>query len=323
MEHKTTTAFSTKASDEGVVETIFAVMGNVDLGNDIIHPGAFSKTFQERGRRVKVLDHHQARSVRDVIGVPLELRELSRAELPADVLDAYPEANGGAWARVQFLMDTPEGEGAFKRIKAGALSEWSFGYDALDHDFSTVKQDGKDVTVRNLRTLKLWELSPVVFGMNPATTTVSAKDAGPSEEKPYNIFEQEGRYCVYKVNTQSGRPDGEALGCFDSQEEALAQMRALYANEPDAAEKEETPSLRLKENDMQLIMGRFDQIEQMIQERYVPAPEQENHDAPAELQQAADDTPTDEPAGPDIPPTEERLALVEQLAQEMRHLEVE
>jgi len=320
MEHKTTTAFSTKTSDEGIVETVFAVMGNVDLGNDMIHPGAFSKTFQERGRKVKVLDHHQARSVRDVIGKPLELRELNKSELPQGVLDAYPEATGGAWAKVQFLMDTPEGDGAFKRIKAGVVGEWSFGYDALDHDYSTVKQDGKDVTIRNLRTVKLYELSPVIWGMNDATMTVSAKTS-PTEEKPWNIFEQDGQYCVYKVSTQTGRPDGEALGCFDSQEEALAQMRALYANEPEAADKESAPDLTLKEDDMQLIMGRFDQLTEMLQAHL--APTQNDLDAPADPEQAADDTPEDDAAGPDIPPTEERLAMLEQLATEMRHLEVE
>ena len=232
MEHKTTQAFETKVSDEGIVETVFAVMGNVDLGNDVIHPGAFAKTFTERGHKVKVLDHHQAQSVKDVIGKPLELRELSREQLPQAVLDAHPDATGGAWAKVQFLMDTPEGEGAFKRIKAGAISEWSFGYDALDKDFSTIKRNGKDVTVRNLRTVKLYELSPVVWGMNSGTMTVSAKaNDMPTEGKPWNVFREGSQYCVYKVNEETGEAVGESLGCHETRDEALAQMRALYANE--------------------------------------------------------------------------------------------
>ena len=259
MEHKTVQTFETKITDEGIVETIFAVMGNVDLGNDMIHNGAFAKTFTEHGRKVKVLDHHQAQSVRDVIGKPLELRELDRAELPEAVTDAYPEATGGAWAKVQFLMDTPEGDGAFKRIKAGVVNEWSFGYDALDADFSTVKQDEADITIRNLRTLKLYELSPVVFAMNPATTTVSAK-------------------TVLEEPVEDDPPASEPA--------------------PD---------------DLQWVRDRFELLEGRID-----AQGKEDHDAPPEG--AADDTPTDDAAGPDIPPTAERMAMVETLRQEFEQL---
>jgi len=184
MDHKQTTGFTTKLdADQGIVETVFAVMGNVDQGNDIIHNGAFTKTFSERGRKVRVLDQHRTDSVLRVIGKPVAFREMSRDELPGSLLDEYPDATGGAWAKIQFLMDTPEGEGAFKRIKSGAISEWSFGYDALDFDHSTVRKDDADITVRNLKTIKLYELSPVLFGMNPATTTLSAKeDAGEGGE---------------------------------------------------------------------------------------------------------------------------------------------
>jgi HK97 family phage prohead protease len=437
MEHKTTQAYETKVTDEGIVETVFAVMGNVDLGNDVLHPGAFAKTFTERGHKVKVLDHHQARSVRDVIGKPLELRELPKEQLPQAVLDAHPDATGGAWARVQFLMDTPEGEGAFKRIKAGAIGEWSFGYDALDKDFETIKQNGQDVSIRNLRTVKLYELSPVIWAMNDGTMTLSAKesDGAPSEEKPWNVFEQDGQFCVYQVNVQSGKPTGEALGCHETQEEALEQIRALYASEGgkgngeggedkavmktegdgqhpashylvvEDAEKPSTWHLRVRDADGSVshrLMGaawaalhggyrgnRYQgpgkaealaKLKRLYEREGMDTPKmwtpwygpvcpdcakevgpfwrltmdsiiehpcifcqmptkalhdtasnpdwilkkQDNNDdsdAPAE-EQAADDTPEDEGAGPDIPPTSERLALIAQLKRELELLEV-
>jgi hypothetical protein len=104
------------------------------------------------------------------------MREISRAELPGELLDKYPEATGGAWARTQFLMETPEGKGAFIRLKEGAIDEWSFAYDALDVDYSKVQANGREITARNIRTVRLYEYSPVLWGMNPATTTISAKD---------------------------------------------------------------------------------------------------------------------------------------------------
>jgi len=177
MEHKTVSGFVTKADEaQGIIECFFAIFGNIDQGDDIIHPGAFTKTFAERGGKVKVLDAHRTDSImRAIAKPPLMLREARREELPAELLTKHPDAAGGAFAKVQMLMDTPEGRGAFIRLRDKAVDEWSFGYDVLDVDFSQAMKDGKEITVRNLRTLKLYEISAVLFGMNEATTTVSAK----------------------------------------------------------------------------------------------------------------------------------------------------
>jgi len=237
MERKTVQAFDIKIADadQGIVETVFAVMGNIDDGNDVLHPGAFTKTFTERGHKVRVLDAHQTDSIMRVLGKPLELRELNTGELPGDLKTRHPDANGAAWARVQFLMETPEGKGAFERIKAGAVDEWSFGYDALDKDYSKGIKDGKEVNVRNLRTVKLYELSPVLWGMNPATMTMSAKaDVEPEDGKPWRaVHGSDGKWRVYKLDAD-GEPTGDALGTHDSEGLAQAQVRALYANEPKA-----------------------------------------------------------------------------------------
>lgn len=172
-EFKTVPAIQIKLDeDQGIVDHLVAVMGNLDLGGDVIHPGAFTKTIQERGHKVRVVDSHNYDSALDVVGKPVALWEVSREDLPPDVVKDFPEATGGLMARTQFLMDTEEGRGIFNRIKAGAIDEWSIGYDAVDHDFS----NSDNGPIRNLRQIRLWEYSPVVFGMNPATTTLNAKD---------------------------------------------------------------------------------------------------------------------------------------------------
>jgi len=176
MEHKQTEATIIATDEaEGIVEAIWAVMGNVDQGGDIIHPGAFTKTFNERGSKIRVLDQHRTDSVMSAVGIVKELKELHPAELPQEILERYPEATGGAWGKFQFLLDTPEGKGVFTRIQKGAIQEWSFGYDAIEKDESTIYQGGQKTPVRNLRAIKLYEVSPVLWGMNSATTTTSAK----------------------------------------------------------------------------------------------------------------------------------------------------
>lgn len=169
----------------GVVEAIVSVFGVIDDGDDLIHPGAFVKTLVERGGRVRVLDHHNSRSTLNIVGRPLEMREVGRDDLPLSILAKHPEATGGLYTKTQYLIETNEGRGVYQRIKSGALGEYSIGIDPLDVDMSKVTgADGKPRVVRNIRQVRLWEYSPVVWGMNPATATVSVKSADDAPETP-------------------------------------------------------------------------------------------------------------------------------------------
>lgn len=179
IEHKAAQCFAIKADDQGVAEGIVAVMGNVDDGNDRIWQGAFVKTLAERGLKAKVLDQHNTHSVSCILGHPVEIREVGRDQLPADLLAQYPDATGGLYAKTKFNLDTTAGSDAFAHIKAGEIDQWSIGYEALDVDYSSEMVKGKRCAVRNIRTIKLYEYSPVLWGMNTATTTLSAKGAVP------------------------------------------------------------------------------------------------------------------------------------------------
>lgn len=176
--------------DKGIVDEIFAVFGNIDYGGDIIETGAFAKTLNESRlaglKRIKVLDSHNLDSISHVIGVPLSIEEVGRDGLPAEVRSRFPDATGGVKATTQYLLDTPEGLGAFNRIKAGAVTERSFGFNIVQSKHEKVKAvkgddgyrldpDGEEITIRRLKEVRLMEYSVVIFGMNPATATVGVK----------------------------------------------------------------------------------------------------------------------------------------------------
>lgn len=173
---------------QGIIDAVVNVFGIVDLGDDIIHNGAYTKTLNERGNKVKVrvLDSHKTDSIMRVIGKPLEIREIGRDELfslSPDVKAKHPEATGGLFTRTQFLMDTPEGEGAFKRLASGAIDEWSIALDPLDVEYGKVTVEGKDRSVRHIRQIRLYEYSPVIWGMNQATVTTDVKSE-PDKTEP-------------------------------------------------------------------------------------------------------------------------------------------
>jgi len=183
-EFKTIPAYvKTVNEDEGIVTHLISVYGNEDSGQDIAHKGMFTKTIRERKDQIRVVDNHNKSSVLDVVGKPLKMYEVGRGELPDDVLVRFPDATGGLMADTQFLMDTPEGKGTFIRLKAGAISEFSFAYDAINVDFE--QQGGKKI--RHLREVRLWEYGPVIFGMNSAAVAVSAK----TEVEPITLEVQE------------------------------------------------------------------------------------------------------------------------------------
>lgn len=172
--------FITKVDAEaGIVDAIVSTMGVLDYGEDVIENGAYLKTIQERGSKIKVLNSHNTYSIFDAIGVCLALREIGRDELPAELLAQFPEATGGLLTTTQYLLNTPEGRGAFERIKAGVISEYSIGYQAIKTEYRDVMDSsGFKVNARILKEIKLYEYSPVLWGMNPATMTTGVKSAG-------------------------------------------------------------------------------------------------------------------------------------------------
>lgn len=142
------------------VEGYAAVFGNLDLGADVIHPGAFTKTLAERGNRVVFLWQHDTA---EPLGKLLELRE---------------DARGLFFKAV--ISDTARGRDALALLRDGAISGMSIGYDAIAGgvDFSKTA-DG--LTIRNLRELRLWEISLVSLPMNEAAGVTALKEHAPAE----------------------------------------------------------------------------------------------------------------------------------------------
>lgn len=173
MEFKNSPQF-TKSIDGRVVTGVCAVFGNVDHASDRLHPGAFSKTIAEGERRIKHLWNHGADGW-DYFCTPpianiLELREISRNELPQAVTDKAPDATGGLLVRREYLQ-TPRGDEVLTNLKAGVPLEMSFGFDPIKWDWETVDSgQPTEYRLRNLREVRLWDTSDVNFGMNPATS---------------------------------------------------------------------------------------------------------------------------------------------------------
>ena len=170
--------------DTGIVDAYVSVMGIVDedIPPDMIELGAFKKTIQERGpagsNKIRVLHQHRWD---EVVGKPLSLVEHSREQLPTELLEKYPSATGGLFAQTQFVLDVQRAREDFALYKAGAMDEWSIGFDTIDSDMD---KDDNSVAFRRIKEVRMWEYSPVTWGANQATITTNVKDNERGDDAP-------------------------------------------------------------------------------------------------------------------------------------------
>jgi HK97 family phage prohead protease len=161
MIHKTMIA-SAKAIDEaeGIVEAYTNTMGVMDADGDIVEPTAFDKSIREN-LPIPVLSGHD------------------QGKLVGKVIFAQPKYIEGdeyrLFTRMQFNMDTESGRDAYSNVAGDFVREWSVGFNIPKE--SDVSQEGSDVStvLRRIANLDWVEVSSVIRGSSPSTSTVAAK----------------------------------------------------------------------------------------------------------------------------------------------------
>jgi uncharacterized protein len=139
--------------DAGTFVGLGAVYGNVDLGNDVIDPGAFSRTLSA-GKSFPVLWQHDPSN-------PIGSCKIT-------------DTREGLQVNGTLMLSDPTAQKAYTFMKAGVVKGLSIGYDTLQ---STYEGD-----VRHLTELRLWEISCVTFPMNESAQ-VSAVKAMADDER--------------------------------------------------------------------------------------------------------------------------------------------
>lgn len=172
MEYKAIQLETKEIADDGrTVTGISAVFGNIDFTGDRLHRGAFKKTLKESAGKFRHLWQHDM--AQPPTAVIKELTEVGVSGLPDSVREKFPDATGGLMV-VRKYLDTPRGNEILAGITSGAIGEMSFAYDALKYDFEQDKETG--LQIRNLREVRLYETSDVLWGANPATVASKSVD---------------------------------------------------------------------------------------------------------------------------------------------------
>ncbi len=180
-----------KTDDETrTIEGFAAVFNNVDNGNDIILPGAFTKTLK-KSKPVMLWQH--------------------RTDMPIGVWDDLEETEKGLYGKGR-IIDTALGLDAFKLIKGKAVKGLSIGYSTKKYEIDQNKG------VRKLIEVELFEVSPVTFPMNDKAqiTRVKGREMTIREFEEYlreGGFSQQDATTValrgFKSLSTQGEPDQE------------------------------------------------------------------------------------------------------------------
>lgn len=144
--------FEIKSSDDtGNFEGYASVFNNIDLGDDIIVPGAFTKVKTTRAGRLKLALFHDL------------TRLIGSAEFEQDDYGLF--LKGKVNLNVSYARD------AYELMKEGTLDSMSIGFNTLHADYE--ERHGR--AVRIIKEAELWEASIVPFGMNPEAQVISVK----------------------------------------------------------------------------------------------------------------------------------------------------
>ncbi len=141
--------------DPSVLTGYASTFGNVDLGGDVVMPGAFAKTvaYLKAGNTIPFLADHIA----------------ATSHLLGSIFDADEDRNG-LKIKVR-LSKAPSVVDVTTKMKEGHLNRMSIGYETMEEKF----EDRDGARVRLLVEVKLWETSAVVFPMNPEAVIQGVK----------------------------------------------------------------------------------------------------------------------------------------------------
>ena len=171
---------------QGIVEAYVNTMGIKDADGDIIDPGAFNA------------------SIKSNLPIPV-LAGHDQSKLVGKVIFAQPEPSGAGdehrlYTRMQMNLDTQAGQEAYSNIAGEYIREWSVGFNLPAGDAVVYDRAGK-TTVRRILDLDWVEVSAVIRGASPSTSTIAAK-------------------TIKAPDTYSTREEAEAraeaLGCMGS-----------------------------------------------------------------------------------------------------------
>ncbi len=196
--------------DDGFIQGLGAVFGNVDLGFDRLERGAFAATLK-KNKTVPMLWQH----------ADFE---------PIGLWTAMAESRNGLVVEGQINLETQKGREARALAKQGAISGLSIGYIPRDFEF--------EEEVRVLKRVDLLEISMVTFPMNPEARVSSLKNMTRRELEvtlrdelglSRNLASRAG-YAITKILSDEEASSGRGSRASTDEIKSIRQLTEIFKN---------------------------------------------------------------------------------------------
>lgn len=139
----------------GEYEGYISIIGNKDLGDDVVMPGAFKNVKTTKDGMLRMAYYHDLTKM------------IGKAELKED--------SKGYSVKGQLNMKLSYVPDIYEQMYDGTLDGMSFGYDIYGEKGAKYITDKDGKTIRELHSLTVYEGSVVPFGMNPKAKVTSVK----------------------------------------------------------------------------------------------------------------------------------------------------
>jgi len=203
-----TASFKDADAKTGIVTGYFSHFGNIDSDNEIVMPGAFSKTIADRGPdskqpRIKHLLNH-------------------RPEQPLGKIMVLKEDGHGLYYESKVGSHTA-GKEFIKMVESELITEHSIGYKILNWERDREKPD-----VKRLTDLQLWEGSSLTsWGANSETPLTGIKQKAGKSFAETLLLKQAAieRFCA------TADISDETIECLSIYNKQLVQAVLQLSNE--------------------------------------------------------------------------------------------
>ena len=149
---------------QGIVQLYASSFNNVDQDGDVILPGAFTKSLEERGPNGNnSIVHLYQHMTGNIVGKPTAIYEDGK----------------GLFVESRLSMNTTDGRNMMGRYMDELITQHSIG-------FKTIKEEAVD-GVNYIKEVMLFEYSGVTWGANENTPTIGMKTAEKKQELTQHI----------------------------------------------------------------------------------------------------------------------------------------
>lgn len=197
-------------NDDWIVEGYPSTFDNVDLGGDVIRPGAFTETLKS-GPKVRLLMAHDQGQV---LGVPRSLKEDKK----------------GLYGSFK-ISKTQLGTDAHQLLLDGAIDSFSIGYRAKEWSYL---ENGE---VRELKAIDLYEVSLVAVPMNQEAVVTRVKEYATLTEQVHAQTDQlkqlldeiRGLANQHPLNEKKRQELAELLEMFSGMDEVRSGIQSVLS----------------------------------------------------------------------------------------------